>query len=119
MYQPFKWNMMANAADYGEWKFGRRATGLSFSGNLFALKLGMAIAGALVGICLGLLGYQAGVNEQTPLATMGIIGLLTIGPAFSYLLLWWLMRFYKLDDKMMAKIQSDLLARQQNKDSHD
>lgn len=31
MYQPFKWNMMANAADYGEWKFGRRITGLSYS----------------------------------------------------------------------------------------
>ena len=91
----------------------------AMAAGYFALKLGMAIAGALVGISLGLLGYQAGVNEQTPLATMGIIGLLTIGPAFSYLLLWWLMRFYKLDDKMMEKIQSDLLARQQNKDSHD
>ena len=118
MYQPFKWNMMANAADYGEWKFGRRATGLSFSGNLFALKLGMAVAGALVGVCLGLLGYQAGVDVQTPLATKGIIGLLTIGPAFSYLLLWWLMRFYKLDDKMMEKIQEDLLTRQKSVENH-
>jgi Na+/melibiose symporter and related transporters len=78
----------------------------------------MAVAGALVGICLGLLGYQAGIDVQTPLATMGIIGLLTIGPAFSYLLLWWLMRFYKLDDKMMEKIQSDLLARQKNLESN-
>ena len=78
----------------------------------------MAVAGALVGVCLGLLGYQAGVDEQTPLATMGIIGLLTIGPAFSYLLLWWLMRFYKLDDNMMKKIQDDLLARQKQADNH-
>ncbi|MFK9842595.1 MFS transporter, partial [Escherichia coli] len=60
MYQPFKWNMMANAADYGEWKFGRRITGLSYSGNLFALKMGMAVAGAAVGFSLGLFGYQAG-----------------------------------------------------------
>lgn len=78
----------------------------------------MAVAGALVGVCLGLLGYQAGVDVQTPLATKGIIGLLTIGPAFSYLLLWWLMRFYKLDNKMMEKIQEDLLTRQKSVENH-
>ncbi|POP43564.1 MFS transporter [Superficieibacter electus] len=113
MYQPFKWNMMANAADYGEWKFGRRITGLSYSGNLFALKMGMAVAGAVVGFALGLFGYQAGVSEQTQLATTGIIGLLTIGPSISYLILWWLARFYKLDDRAMLTIQRDLAARQQ------
>lgn len=58
MYQPFKWNMMANAADYGEWKFGRRITGLSYSGNLFALKMGMAVAGAAVGFRLGYLAIR-------------------------------------------------------------
>ncbi|MCS5932553.1 MFS transporter [Klebsiella pneumoniae subsp. pneumoniae] len=63
-----------NAADYGEWKFGRRITGLSYSGNLFALKMGMAVAGAAVGFSLGLFGYQAGATAQTPLATMGICG---------------------------------------------
>lgn len=113
MYQPFKWNMMANAADYGEWKFGRRITGLSFSGNLFALKMGMAVAGAFVGFSLGWFGYQAGIPTQTSLATNGIIGLLTIGPSISYFILYWLTRFYTLDDKMMSKIQHDLAQRQQ------
>lgn len=112
MYQPFKWNMMANAADYGEWKFGRRITGLSFSGNLFALKMGMAVAGAFVGFSLGWFGYQAGVPTQTSLATHGIIGLLTIGPSLSYLILFGLAHFYKLDDKMMSQIQYDLAQRQ-------
>ncbi len=113
MYQPFKWNMMANAADYGEWKFGRRITGLSFSGNLFALKMGMAVAGAFVGFSLGWFGYQAGNPTQTTLATNGIIGLLTIGPSISYLVLYWLSRFYTLDDKMMNQIQHDLAHREQ------
>lgn len=113
MYQPFKWNMMANAADYGEWKFGRRITGLSFSGNLFALKMGMAVAGAFVGFSLGWFGYQAGNPTQTTLATNGIIGLLTIGPSISYLVLYWLSRFYILDDKMMNQIQRDLAHREQ------
>mgnify|MGYP001331313489 FL=1 len=51
--------------------------------------------------------------EQTPMATMGIVGLLTLGPSLSYLVLWWLSRFYTLDDRAMATIQRDLSARQQ------
>ncbi|MDR8242442.1 MFS transporter, partial [Acinetobacter baumannii] len=33
--------------------------------------------------------------------------------SLSYLLLWWLARFYKLDDKMMQTIQRELSMRQQ------
>ncbi len=111
MYQPFKWNMMANAADYGEWKTGRRITGLSFSGNLFMLKLGMAVAGAMVGFSLGWFGYQAGSATQSSAAITGIVSLLTIGPSLSYLVLWCLSWFYKLDDDMMLKIHRDINAK--------
>lgn len=116
-YQPFKWNMMANAADYGEWKTGRRITGLSFSGNLFCLKMGMAVAGALVGFILGWVGYQAGVSNQNPMAVTGIIGLLTIGPSLSYFILYLLSKFYTLDDAMMLKITDDLRQRHQIRQS--
>lgn len=43
---------MADVDDYGEWKTGKRITGISFSGNLFFLKVGLAIAGAMVGFLL-------------------------------------------------------------------
>lgn len=43
---------MADVDDYGEWKTGKRITGISFSGNLFFLKLGLAIAGAMVNFAL-------------------------------------------------------------------
>lgn len=112
-YQPFKWNMMANAADYGEWKTGHRMTGLSFSGNLFCLKLGMAVAGAFVGFVLGWVGYQAGAAQQTAIATTGIIALLSIGPSISYFILYVLSKFYTLDDQMMRQIQRDLMQRNQ------
>jgi len=45
---PLHWSLMADVDDYGEWKTGKRITGISFSGNLFFLKLGLAIAGGLV-----------------------------------------------------------------------
>ncbi len=43
---------MADVDDYGEWKTGKRITGISFSGNIFFLQLGLAIAGAMVGFLL-------------------------------------------------------------------
>jgi len=113
MNQPFKWSMMADAVDYGEWKLGRRITGLSISGNLFALKLGMAIAGSLVGFLLAGVGYQAGVAQQTPSAVMGIVFLLSAGPSISYLCMIIITKFYKLDDEMLNKMRIEVDARRQ------
>ncbi len=39
---PLVWSMFADVADYGEWKFGHRSTGLVFSGVQFAQKFGLA-----------------------------------------------------------------------------
>jgi glycoside/pentoside/hexuronide:cation symporter, GPH family len=86
MSQPFKWNMMASAADYGEWKTGKRITRLSFSGNLFMLQPDMAVAGVSV-------------------------ALLTIGASLSYLVLLALGYLYKLDVEALGKIQLDLSKR--------
>lgn len=46
---PLHWSLMSDVDDYGEWKTGKRITGISFSGNLFFLKVGLAVAGAMVG----------------------------------------------------------------------
>jgi len=42
---PLVWAMYADTADYSEWKWGRRATGLVFSAASFAQKFGWAIGG--------------------------------------------------------------------------
>ncbi len=31
---PILWAMMSDVDDYGDWKFGKRLTGISFAGNL-------------------------------------------------------------------------------------
>ena len=40
---PLLWTMIADSADYSEWKSGRRATGLYFSAATFAQKAGWGI----------------------------------------------------------------------------
>ncbi len=71
---------MADVDDYGEWKTGKRITGISFSGNLFFLKLGLAIAGAMVGFLLSWYGYDAGAKAQSATAINGIVLLFTVIP---------------------------------------
>ena len=46
---PLLWTMIADSADYSEWKSGRRATGLYFSAATFAQKAGWGIGAAIAG----------------------------------------------------------------------
>ena len=41
------WAMMADVADFSEWKNNRRATALTFAGIIIGLKVGLAVGGAL------------------------------------------------------------------------
>ncbi len=62
---PIQWVMMSDTVDYGEWKSGKRLTGISFAGTLFVLKLGLApLGGALIGWMLAGSGYQSGAATQ-------------------------------------------------------
>ena len=52
------WSMYTDVADYGEWKTGRRVTGLAFSAAMFSQKLGISIGGAACGWILGGVGFD-------------------------------------------------------------
>lgn len=65
------WAMYTDVADYGEYKFGRRTTGLVFSAAMFAQKMGLMMGGTLAGWMLASVGFVAN-EDQTPGAMMGI-----------------------------------------------
>lgn len=111
---PLHWSLMADVDDYGEWKTGKRITGISFSGNLLFLKLGLAVAGALVGWVLSASGYQAGGDIQSDSAIVGITLLFSVIPGIGYLITAFVVRLIKLDRKTMANIQEDLAKRREN-----
>ncbi|HEY3589035.1 MAG TPA: MFS transporter [Buttiauxella sp.] len=111
---PLHWSLMADVDDYGEWKTGKRITGISFSGNLFFLKLGLAIAGAMVGFLLSWYGYDAGAKQQSPDSINGIVMLFTIIPGVGYLITAGVVRMLKVDRELMQRIQLDLEKRRIN-----
>lgn len=111
---PLHWSLMADVDDYGEWKTGKRITGISFSGNLFFLKVGLAVAGAMVGFLLSWYGYDASAKAQSPSAINGIVLLFSIIPGLGYLITAGVVRLLKVDRETMKQIQSDLEKRRAN-----
>lgn len=111
---PLHWSLMADVDDYGEWKTGKRITGISFSGNLFFLKVGLAVAGAMVGFLLSWYGYDAGAKQQSPAALNGIVLLFTVIPGVGYLITAGVVRLLKVDRTLMQQIQRELEQRRVN-----
>ena len=105
-----QWAIYTDTADFGEWKFGRRATGLIMAASLFALKMGVAIGGALTGWMLDFYGFQAN-QAQTPEALFGIVFLVGVMTAIIGILGALLMIFYPLDGEKMEEIEIELEAR--------
>ncbi len=104
---PILWAMYADTADYAEWKFGRRATGIVFSAATFGQKFGWGIGGALTGWLLALFNYMPN-TVQTPNALLGIKLMLSIIPGTLMILSVFLLFFYKLTEPFMETVQNEL-----------
>ncbi|MAO66647.1 MAG: MFS transporter [Balneola sp.] len=105
-----QWAIYTDTADFGEWKFGRRATGLIMAASLFALKMGVAIGGALTGWMLAYFDFQPN-QVQTEESLYGIIFLAGIISAIAGICGALLMVLYPLDGEKMEQIEVELEAR--------
>jgi Na+/melibiose symporter-like transporter len=115
---PILWAMIADVADYSEWKTNRRATAIIFSAMMVGLKAGLSIGGALVTWILSLYGYipiQSAVAGtkiiQPETVAAGAKMLVSIYPSIPFLIGAGLLFFYVIDKKMEVKIEADLKAR--------
>ncbi len=102
--------MYADVADYYEWKFNRRATGLVTSGIMFAIKFGIAIGGFFTLKMLAAFHYVPN-QAQTPEAIMGIKLLFSVIPAVLSAVYGLLLIFYPINETFLLQIESDLKAR--------
>ncbi len=107
---PLVWAMYADTADYGEWKFGRRNTGLTFAAAIMAQKGGGAVAGVVNGALLTGFGYVANAQQSAD-SLLGIRITMSLIPGGLCLLAAALTLLYRLDDRTMKQIEIDLLER--------
>ncbi len=117
---PVLWAMIADVADYSEWKTRHRATAIIFSAMMVGLKAGLSIGGALVTWILGLYGYMAKDSAvagleiiQPETVALGARLLVSIYPSIPFLIGVGLLFFYVIDKKMEMKIEADLKARRE------
>jgi GPH family glycoside/pentoside/hexuronide:cation symporter len=110
---PLPWAMMADVADFSEWKNNRRATGIVFAGIVVGLKVGLAIGGALAAFILKGYGYVANV-EQTSTALKGIRLSVSLIPAAAVLICVIALFFYEINRKTEYAMQDELAERRKN-----
>ncbi len=104
-------SMLGDAADYSEWKNGRRATGLVFSAGTFINKTGGGFAGALVLLVLASYGYDAAREETIANSIDGMKLLMSLIPAGFGILGGVVLFWYPLTNDKMVQIEADLEAR--------
>ena len=107
---PLLWTMLADTADYSEWKNNRRATGLVFSAATFAQKAGWGIGGALAGWLLALYQFVPNI-QQTATSLDGIKMMISVFPGLLYMSCAVLLYFYAIDQKTCVEMQNDLESR--------
>lgn len=109
---PLLWAMIADVADYSEWKNNRRATAIIFSAMMVGLKAGLSVGNALLTWILGLFHYAANSEAtQTATAIQGTKLLVSIFPSIPFLIGASLLFFYEINKKMETQIEADLKQR--------
>ncbi|WP_421550871.1 glycoside-pentoside-hexuronide (GPH):cation symporter [Kluyvera intermedia] len=103
-----QWSMITDTNNYGEWKTQRRITGMNVAANIFVIKLGVAVGGAILGWVLAYFNYESGVSTQSSSAAQGVMLLFTLVPAVFYVLTAFSIKFYGLNETRMNRVVDDL-----------
>ena len=111
---PVLWAMIADVADYSDWKNNRRATAIIFSAMMVGLKAGLSIGGAITTWVLGVFDYVPNAEVQTDSAVEGIKLLVSIFPAIPFVLGAALLFLYEINKAMEVQIEADLNKRRIN-----
>jgi glycoside/pentoside/hexuronide:cation symporter, GPH family len=107
---PLLWAMIADVADYGEWKTGRRATATVTAAVVFALWAGLALGGAVAGWLFASYGYAANAT-QTSQALSGIRMTASVYAGFAFVLTAGCLFFYPITRELNRKIADELTER--------
>ncbi len=104
---PVIWSMMADVADYGEWKTGRRATPTVTSAVVFGIWVGLALPGAIAGWLLSLYVYQPNATH-TVHSLLGIRLIASVYSGAAFLVSAVCLLFYGISMKLNLTISQDL-----------
>lgn len=108
MFPTLFFTMLGDAADFSEFKNGRRATGLVYSAGSFSTKFGGGLAGVVIGGILTAYNYDGMDQVAIQGAVPGIIMLMSWVPAIVAGLAAIVMFAYPLNQQKMDEITIEL-----------
>ena len=113
------WAFISDIIDDHEVKTGVREDGTIYAVCSFSRKIGQAIASAMGGWSLALIGYVEGAAEQTSEVANGIYNIATLVPAILYIVVGVVLAFvYTLDKKKVLE-NVEILKSRKNQDNAD
>ncbi|MDO4622140.1 MAG: glycoside-pentoside-hexuronide (GPH):cation symporter [Eubacteriales bacterium] len=106
----FAGTFVIDCIDYGEWKEGIRSEGIISCSQSVTAKIGTAIGAGVVGVVVGMAGYDGAAAVQNIATKNTIIAMYSIVPGIFCLIQFILLRVYDLDKKL-PEIREDLAKR--------
>ncbi len=94
------YSMVADCIDYGEYRNGKRAEGLTYSLSSCLESIAIGVGGALVGYVLEAGGYVANAKVQTASAMLSIHSVYLYIPMICLAIMMVCLVFYRLDAKL-------------------
>ncbi len=100
-WQVIIYMLIADTVEYGMYKSGTRAAGITFSLQTFVSKLRNGVMGSVILFSLSMVGFVSGENTVQPAGVAdGVWGLFCLFPAVGFAIaLGLLLKFYKLKTK--------------------
>jgi sugar (glycoside-pentoside-hexuronide) transporter len=89
----------ADCVEYGQYKTGKRAEGVTFSIQTFSTKMLGALSAALAALLMNLVGYDGSLAEQAPHTMSGLWQTYLLFPVIGLALSLPVLRMYRLRDK--------------------
>lgn len=106
----FAATFVIDCIDYGEWKSGTRSEGTISCAQSVTAKIGTAVGSGIIGVLMGISGYNGNAAVQSGSANTMIIALYSVVPALLCLVQFILLKIYNID-KLLPQIRADLEAR--------
>ena len=110
----YMWALIPEVVSYGEYTSGRRIAGIVNALTGIFFKAGMALGGVVPGLVLSVVGFDAALSQQTPLAEQGILWLVCVIPAILLFVAMWIISKYELEDDVIDKINREIENRSLN-----
>jgi GPH family glycoside/pentoside/hexuronide:cation symporter len=106
----YMWALVPEVISYGEWKSGKRISGVVNALTGIFFKAGFALGGVIPGIVLSITAFDANLTEQSPYAQQGILWLMVVIPAILLVVAMFVISKYELDDNQIDKINREIEA---------